>query len=338
MVIIHNYFLAILLSVMAMICWGSWPNTQKIAAKTWRYELYYWDFMIGIFITGLIAAFTFGSVGSGGRGFIDDLGTATLSSIGWSVLAGILWNVGNILLVAAIAIAGLAVAFPIVGGVAWLFGVIFNYLIIVLSGGIASAKPMILWSGVFIVSAGIVISGVIYDKISKEKKQASLKGIMISVVAGLLISFFYGFVVKSLDPAFVSGGTGSFTPYTALVFFTTGVIISTLVMNPILMKKPIEGSPVSMKLYWKGTLKEHVAGVTGGLIWMLGMVFSFMAVGVTNPAITYALSNAALIVAILWGVLVWKEFRGAPKGTNLLLWIMFACFIAGLVLITYSNS
>jgi glucose uptake protein len=338
MIIIHDYFLAILLSVIAMICWGSWPNTQKMAAKTWRFELYYWDFTIGIFLTGLVAAFTIGSLGSGGRTFIDDLGTANLSSIGWSVLGGILWNVGTLLLVAAIATAGLAVAFPIVGGVAWLFGLIFNYFIISLSGGVASEKPAVLWIGAAIVTTGIIISGLIYDKISKNKKQASAKGISMSVIAGLIISFFYGFVVKSLDPAFVSGGTGSFTPYTALMFFTIGIIISTLVMNPIFMKKPVEGEPVTMKLYWKGTMKEHVAGITGGMIWMLGMILSFMAVGVTNPAITYALSNAALIVAILWGAVVWKEFKDAPKGTNRLMWIMFVCFILGLVLITYSNS
>jgi len=338
MIIIQNYALAILLSVLAMICWGSWPNAQKLVARTWRFELYYWDVTIGLLLMSLIAAFTFGSMGSGGRKFIDDLACADLYSIGYAILGGMFWNVGIILFVAAIAMAGLAIAFPIVGGIAWLLGVIFNYLIIELSGGVASEKPVILWTGVSIVISGIVISGVIYNNISKEKKEKSLKGIIISVFAGLFISFFYGFVVKSIDPLFVSGASGNFTPYTAIVFFTLGVVLTTFIIIPFIMKKPFAGVPVSMKLYWKGTFIEHISGVIGGAIWMVGMVFSFMAVGVTNPAITYALSNSAVVVAILWGVFVWKEFKGAPKGTNTLLWIMYGCFIAGLILITYSNS
>lgn len=338
MIIITNYSLAILLSVMAMVCWGSWSNTQKIAAKTWRFELFYWDVTLGILMMGLLAAFTFGSLGTGGRNFLSDLARANLSSIGWAMLGGIMWNTGNILMVAAISMAGLAVAFPIVGGIAWLLGVIFNYFIIELSGGVASEKPGILWIGVIVVTLGIAISGRIYDQISKEKKETSLKGILISVLAGVFISFFYGFVVKSLDPLLVSGGSGTFTPYTAIVFLTLGVVLSTLIINPVMMKKPFTGTAVSMNVYWQGKFKEHISGIIGGMIWMLGMVFSFMAVGVTNPAITYALSNAAVIIAVLWGVFVWKEFKGAPKRTNTLLWIMFSCFVAGLILITYSNS
>lgn len=338
MIEIQNYSIAILLSVTAMICWGSWANTQKMAAKTWRFELFYWDLVIGIFLMSLIAAFTVGSIGSQGRPFIADLGQAEFSSIIFAMLGGILWNMGNILLVAAIAIAGMAIAFPIGGGIAWILGIIINYILILLSGQPATGRPLVLWIGVVIIISAIVLSGRIYDRISKERKQPSKKGIWLSVSAGLFIAFFYGFVVKSLDPEFVSGGTGNLTPYTGIVFFALGVVISTLIINPVIMRKPIVGEPVALKLYWKGSMREHSSGVLGGMIWMLGMVVSFMAVGAANPAISYALSNAAPVVAILWGIFVWKEFKGAPEGTNLLLTIMFICYIIGLTFITYSNA
>ncbi len=338
MILIENYNLAILFTIFAMICWGSWANAQKIAAKTWRFELFYWDFVLGIAIMSLIAAFTVGSMGDQGRTFMEDLATADTSSILYAMMGGVLWNIGNILLVAAISIAGLAIAFPIGGGIAWILGIIINYVLIVLSGKVASDNPTMLWIGVAIIIAAIILSGKIYAKTAKEKKEKSSKGVILSVVAGLFIAFFYGFVVKSLDPSFVSGGTGNLTPYTGMVFFVVGVLISTLIINPIIMKKPIIGEPVALSLYWKGALKEHTSGILGGMIWMLGMVFSFMAAGAANPAIAYALSNAAPVIAILWGIFVWNEFKGAPEGTNKLLFILLSLYIIGLILITYSNA
>lgn len=338
MITIENYPVAIIFSILAMICWGSWANTQKIAAKTWRFELFYWDLVVGIFLMGLIAAFTVGSSGTQGRTFIEDLGQADMSSIVYAIIGGVLWNLGNILLVAAIAVAGMAIAFPIGGGIAWILGIIVNYILILLSGKAGTGNPVYLWIGVAVIIAAIILSGKIYDRISKEKKQPSGKGIWLSVTAGLFIAFFYGFVVKSLDPAFVSGGTGHLTPYTGIFFFSIGVVISTVIVNPIAMRKPVLGEPVTMKAYWKGSWKEHISGVLGGMIWMLGMVVSFMAVGAANPAISYALSNAAPVVAILWGIFVWKEFREAPKGTTGMLALMFVFYLIGLSLITYSNA
>ena len=338
MILLENYSLAIVFTIFAMICWGSWANTQKMAAKTWRFELFYWDFVLGIAIMSLIAAFTVGSLGDQGRTFLEDLATADTSSILYAMIGGVLWNIGNILLVAAISIAGLAIAFPIGGGIAWILGIAINYVLIMLAGKVATENPTTLWIGVAIIIAAIVLSGKIYAKTAKEKKQKSTKGVILSVIAGLFIAFFYGFVVKSLDPSFVTGGTGNLTPYTGMIFFVVGVLISTIIINPIIMKKPIIGTPVAMSLYYKGAIKEHASGVLGGMIWMMGMVFSFMAAGAANPAIAYALSNAAPVVAILWGIFVWSEFKGAPKGTNKLLALLLSLYVIGLVLITYSNA
>lgn len=338
MIVLTNYWLAILFCVFAMICWGSWSNTQKLVQSNWRFELFYWDLIIGILLMAAVSAFTVGSMGEEGRPFMDDLRQADMSSIIYAMLGGLLWNMGNLLLVAGIAIAGMSVAFPIGGGLAWVLGIILNYINVLQKGGNPSNNPTQLWIGVAIIVAAIILSGKSYQQLTKEKKQASMKGIIISVIAGLFIAFFYPVVVNSLDAQFVSGGKGSLTPYTGVFFFAIGVFLSTFIINPLFMRYPVSGTPVKMSAYFQGSMKTHLTGVLGGAIWMLGMVFSYMAVGAANPAIAYALSNAAPVVAILWGVFVWKEFKEAPKGTNTLLTVMFICYIIGLVLITLSNA
>jgi glucose uptake protein len=104
------------------------------------------------------------------------------------------------------------------------------------------------------------------------------------------------------------------------------------------MRHPVEGEKLSLRDYFKGDLKTHLIGVLGGIIWMSGMVISFMAVPKAGPTISYALTNGAPVVAMFWGVFVWKEFKSAPKSTNILLTAMFSLFIIGLVLITLSKA
>lgn len=337
MILIDNYPLAVFFTFLAMVCWGSWANTQKLAQKNWRFELFYWDMVIGIVLLGVIAAFTIGSMGDYGRSFLNDLAQANASSILSAMLGGVLWNLGNLLLVAAIAVAGMSVGFPIGGGIAWVLGILINYVLIIMDKGRSEDDSLLLFSGVAVIIAAILLSMQAYKRLASEQKKPTTKGILLSVSAGLLIAFFYGFVVNSLDNSYVAGGTGTLTPYTAIVFFSLGVFISTFVFNPIFMAKPVQGEPVKISSYFKGSFKTHLIGVLGGAIWMLGMVLSFMAAGAAGPAISYALSNAAPVVAILWGVFIWKEFADAPKGTNKLLVIMFIAYLVGLTLITYSK-
>ena len=339
MVLIENYPLAVFFFVISMICWGSWANMQKVAEKKWRFELFYWDLSIGLLLFATIAAFTLGSMGDSGRPFLEDVRHADSSSIFYAMLGGIVWNLGNILLVAAIAVAGMSVGFPIGGGIAWILGIGVNYILVMLDPEKSfEGNPNILWAGVAVIIAAIFLSMLSYRRLAAEKKKTTLKGILLSVFAGLLIAFFYGLVVKSLDNTYVAGGTGTLTPFTGVFFFSVGVFLSTIIINPFFMRYPVQGSPVKMNEYWKGNPKTHLSGIIGGSIWMLGMVVSFMSAGAANPAISYALSNAAPVVAILWGVLIWKEFKGAPKGTNTILLSMFILYIIGLVLITASNG
>lgn len=337
MILIGNYTTAILFFIMAMICWGSWANTQKIAAKNWRFELFYWDLSLGLLLFATLMAFTLGSMGDAGRPFLSDLKQADTSSIIYAMLGGAVWNLGNLLLVAAIAVAGMSVGFPIGGGIAWVLGILVNYVLIILERGKPEGNSVLLFSGIAFIVIAIFLSMLSYRRLSKKTQKPSAKGILLSVAAGLLIAFFYGLVVKSIDPSFVKGGTGTLTPYTAVFFFSVGIFVSTFIFNPVFMRNPVEGQPVKMKEYWNGNFKTHLSGILGGSIWMLGMVMSFMAAGAANPAISYALSNAAPVVAILWGIFVWNEFREAPKGTNRILLIMFVAYLIGLALITLSN-
>jgi glucose uptake protein len=339
MVLIHNYALAVFFFVVAMTCWGSWANTQKLAAKNWRFELFYWDVVIGLLVFSLIAAFTLGSMGNepGGRTFLEDLAHADIKSIVFSMLGGVIWNLGNLLLVAAIAVAGLAVGFPIGGGIAWLGGTILGFTIEISTKGSSNSNPYLLFGGMALAIIAIFLSMKSYKRLTAYQKKASLKGILLSALAGLFIAPFYTITMYGMDPAFGLSGAGTLTPYSGAVFFALGAFLSTFLFNPFFMARPVEGTPVKISAYFNGTFKSHFWGILGGSIWMLGMVVSFMASG-EGTTIAYALSNAAPVVAILWGVLVWKEFKGAPKGTNILLATMFGLFILALILITLSNS
>jgi glucose uptake protein len=244
---------------------------------------------------------------------------ATIGCCGSAMLGGIVWNLGNLLLVAAIAVAGMSVGFPIGGGIAWVLGIAVNYLLVLLRTGQSGDNDILLLAGVLVIVAAIILSMLSYKRLANENKKPTTKGILLSVAAGLLIAFFYGLVVNAIDPQFVEGGGGRLTPYSGAFFFALGAFLSTFIFNPVFMAKPVQGEPVKMAEYFKGSFRTHLIGVLGGTIWMIGMVVSFMAVGAAGPAISYALSNAAPVVAILWGVFAWKEFQSAPKGTNRLL-------------------
>lgn len=338
MILVDNYIGAILCCVYCCLCWGSWANTQKmVTSKSWSFELFYWDLTFGLFFTALLGALTLGSLGGEGRTFFGDLAVMDWNSMKYELLGGIVWNFGNIFLTAAIAVAGMSIGFPIGGGLAWIGGIIFNYLLISLAGEVYPGNQTLLWIGVAVIVIAICICGKAYGKMSASQASTPKKGILLAIVAGLAIMFFYGLVVKSLDPQYVTGGTGTLTPYTGVFCFAAGVLITTPVFNTFAMSHPAQGNKVTMKDYLKGDTRTHLIGMLGGFIWMSGMVVSFMGAGSANPAIAYALSNAAPVVAMIWGFFVWKEFKGAPKGTVPMIATMFVLFVVGLVLITLSN-
>ncbi|QEC66991.1 multidrug DMT transporter permease [Panacibacter ginsenosidivorans] len=333
MFIVESYGVAVFFCIITMLCWGSWANTQKLAEKTWRFELFYWDYVIGIVLFSVVSALTLGSTGDKGRSFMDDLQQADSANIGSAFLGGIIFNAANILFSAAIAMAGMAVAFPIAIGLALVLGVIVNYA--------ASQKgdPTYLFLGVALVMIAIIINAIAYRRISNANQKVSGKGIIISLIAGVLMSFFYRFIAASMDlENFEQPAAGKMTPYTAVFIFSIGILASNFLFNTILMKRPFEGAPVSYTDYFKGKFKTHMVGVLGGLIWGLGNSFNLIAAGKAGAAISYGLGQGATLIAALWGVFIWKEFKQSPAGTDGFVTAMFLFFITGLALIIYAGS
>jgi glucose uptake protein len=317
---------------ITMLCWGSWANTQKLASKEWRFQLFYWDYAIGVLLLSLIFSFTLGSFGSGGRPFLSDIGQASGSAIWSALLGGIVFNLSNILLVAAIDIAGMAVAFPIGVGLALVLGVVVNYI------KLPVGDPVLLLAGVVGVVIAILLDAFAYRRLPTDKR-TSAKGILISIAAGVLMGFFFRFVVASMATDFANPEAGQLTPYTAVFFFSVGLLLSNFVWNSIVMKKPFVGDPVPYGDYVaKGNAKLHMVGILGGIIWSVGMSFSIIASGVAGPSISYGLGQGATMVAAFWGVFIWKEFKDAPPHTGRLLTLMFVCYIFGLALIVYAGT
>jgi glucose uptake protein len=341
MILPDTYLSALLLIILSMLCWGSWANTFKLTGKPagkWRFELFYYDYSIGVLVAAVIAAYTFGSLGSE-LSFDDNLLVAAKRNMAYAVAAGMVFNLANMLLVAAISVAGLAVAFPVGIGLALVMGVIWNYFLN------PQGNPMLLAAGVTLVMCAIIVDALAYTAHAKpasqppgrgrSKSSVGRKGIVLSLISGVLMGSFYPLVEMSKGGGVDAAGLG---PYAVAFLFSLGVFFSTFIYNLYFLNLPIQGEPLSMFAYFKGTLAEHALGIIGGIIWCTGAIANFVAASAPNkvqvgPAISYAVGQGATMVSALWGVLVWKEFAGARPNVKLLLTLMFVLFLAGLMLV-----
>ena len=335
MFIVHSYLLAVVFCFITMLCWGSWGNTQKLAGKTWRYELFYWDYVIGMVLFALLLGLTMGSIGEQGRPFVEDLMQADGRGVLSVLVGGVIFNASNILLSASVSLAGMSVAFPLGVGLALVLGVIINYM------GAPKGDPMLLFIGVALIVVAIICNGIASGRMSKggDAGASNRKGIILSMVAGVLMSFFYRFVAAAMDlDNFEQPTAGMLTPYSAIFVFSIGVLLSNFIFNTLVMRRPFVGESVSYKEYFKGSLSTHLVGVLGGAIWCLGTAFSYIAAGKAGAAISYALGQGAPMIAAAWGVFIWKEFKGSDSKTNSLLTVMFLFFIAGLAMIVVAGG
>ncbi len=331
MFIIESYGAAVIFCLVTMLAWGSWANTQKLVGK-WRFELFYWDYALGVLLASALFGITIGNLGSKGQSFFTNLGQADPWSLILAFLGGAVFNAANILLVAAVAIAGLSVAFPIAIGIAIIIGVALNYF------AAPIGNPWVLFAGVAFIVAAIILDGIAYKKLPQQGVKTSTKGFTISLVSGLLMSLFYRFVAASMSSDFSNIEPGKLSPYAAVFMFAVGIFVSNFIFNTIMMKKPVEGPPLGAGDYFGGTSRLHTIGVIGGIIWGIGMVFSMIASGPAGYAISYGLGQGGTMVAALWGVFVWKEFAGAPKGTNKYVVAMFIGYLAGIAMIVVARA
>jgi glucose uptake protein len=313
------YAVALLMMLVSMICWGSWANTQKLC-KNWRFELFYWDYIWGILLIAVVLGFTLGRTDAASPdSFIANLRAADSHHLWLALLGGIVFNIANILLVAAIAMAGLAVAFPIGIGLALVIGSVLNYIIT------PKGNPLLLFGGIVLVCVAIVLDALAYRQLAKDLT-VTTKGIVISLLAGVGMGLFYPFVAKALT------GGDHLGPYTVGFVFALGALACTIPLNYIFMRKPVSGAPVSLGDYFRGRGVLHFWGILGGTIWGVGTIFNFVAsyAQMVGPATSYALGQGATMVSAIWGVFVWKEFSGAGPSAKRLLALMFAFFIVGL--------
>jgi glucose uptake protein len=333
MFVVHSYALAVVFCVLTMLCWGSWAVTRKLARPDWRFELFYWDYTLGALLITLALGITLGSSGTEGRAFFSDLSQASTASLISALLGGAVFNLANILLVAAIDIAGMAVAFPVGIGLALIIGVIMNYV----------ADPVgsvaLLSGGVFFVILAIILDALAYRRLAGGSTGTnSAKGLPLAVACGVFMGMFYRFVAAAMYTDTAHPTPGKMGSYAAVFVFAVGILLSSFVWNTLAMKKPFIGPPVGFRDYFAGSLRTHMTGVLGGAIWGAGTSLNLIASGRAGFAISYGLGQGATMIAAIWGVFIWKEFRAAPVGTSTLLVIMFGSFLTGLVLIVLART
>ncbi|MBI5085928.1 MAG: hypothetical protein HZB13_15190 [Acidobacteria bacterium] len=357
MTIPTTYSVALLLTVLTMLCWGSWANTMKLAGK-WRFELFYFDYTFGVVLAALLAALTFGSIESGSVdlatpsfSFLDNISVASKRQMLLATGGGAVFNLANLLLVAAIAVAGMSVAFPVGIGIALIVGVALNYLIK------PAGSPTLLFGGSAVILAAIIVTALAHSAHSLSKATGEepdvktvpgaravhrpgvrrgpspLKGILLSIGSGILMGLFYPLVEMSKK------GEIGLGPYAAAFFFSLGVLVTTPVFNLFFMNLPVEGDPVGFGQYFQGTARQHLLGVLGGAIWATGAVANFVAASApqsvnVGPAISYGIGQGATLVSALWGLLVWKEFAGATAGVRVRITLMLILFVAGLTMLS----
>jgi glucose uptake protein len=354
-----TYVAALLLTIVSMICWGSWANTQKLSGK-WRFELFYIDYVFGVLICTLVAFFTLGSLNSSEISAIDTFALTGKTKMAYAFAGGVVFNLANLLLVAAIAVAGLAVAFPVGIGLAMIIGVAWNYFLN------PQGNPRLLFTGAAVVLAAIIVDAIAYRLHAAErpaavpapqsaaaparsrtstatasargtaparKRPGAAKGIVISVISGILMGSFYPLVELG------RAGDDGLRPYADILVFTLGLFLSTFIFDFFFMLLPVQGESVEPTQYFRGTSRQHLLGLAGGAIWCIGAISNFVASSApkevqVGPATSYALGQGATMVSALWGLLVWREFAGATTRVRILLAAMLILFLAGLGLVS----
>jgi glucose uptake protein len=312
--------IALLMMITSAICWGSWANTFK-GVKNYRFEFFYWDYAIGIFLISLILAFTMGSSGHDSSGFLSNVHSADTSNIVSTLVGGAIFNLANLLLVAAIDMAGLAVAFPVSIGIALVVGVVLSYALQ------PKGNAMFLAIGVACALVAVILDGKAYGSLASAGRSVSRKSLVTCIVSGVLMGLWAPFVTRSMTHGNTLG------PYSVAVFLTLGALLSCFIWNIYFMK-----NPVSFSGFFAGPPSGHLLGLAGGVIWGTGMVFNLVAASFTGVAISYAIGQSAPMVAALWGVLAWKEFAGSGSRAKLYLALMFVFYGLAILLVAHANG
>jgi glucose uptake protein len=321
----HDFGIALVMMITSAICWGSWANTYK-GVKDYRFELFYWDYAVGIFLISLVLAFTMGSTSNDAASFLNNIHSADNANFLYTLAGGAVFNLANLLLVAAIDMAGLAIAFPVSIGIALVVGVVSSFLLQ------PKGNAGLLAAGVACAVIAVILDGKAYGSLKKAAGSVSQKSIIVCIVSGILMGLWAPFVTHAMTQGHTLG------PYSIGVFLTLGALLSCFIWNVYFMKKPLVGEPVNFREFFRGPTSGHMLGLLGGAIWGIGTVFNLVAANFTGVAISYAIGQSAPMVAALWGVLVWKEFSGANRQAKTYLALMFLFYIFAILLVAKANT
>jgi len=330
MILVHSYSIAVALCILTMFCWGSWANTLKMEPPSYPFSLFYWDQAAGYLLLPALVGLTFGSFGHEGRTLFEDLRQGSAGSYGWAVVGGFVFNLANILFMAALDIAGMAVAFPIAIGIALVEGVLINYI------AQPKGNPALIFGGVALITLAIILDGLAYRNCQSRNNEPGqlVKGISLALSGGILMGLFYFLVQRSISPSFDRLQPGTFGPYAAVLVFSAGTFVSNFIFNTWFMGHPVKGPRATYADYFRsGTGKSHLIGILGGVIAALGMTSNVIASKAASPAIAYGLGQGGTMIAAIWGVCIWKETKGASGATQVMIGFMFAFFLTGLILL-----
>lgn len=321
-----NLTIALLMTIASAICWGSWANTYK-GVKNYRFELFYWDYAIGIFLISLVLAFTMGSTGHDASSFVNNVQAADGKNILSTMIGGAIFNLANLLLVAAIDMAGLAVALPVSIGIALVVGTVLNYILQ------PKGNLLFLALGVACALVAVVLDGKAFGSLPGGHT-ASRRSIMICIVSGVLMGLWSPFTTYGTTRG------NALSPYSSVVFLTFGALLSCFVWNIYFMKKPLAGEPVGFGGFFTAPASGHLLGLLGGILWGIGTVFNVVA-GKSESmsfATSYAIGQSAPMVGALWGVFVWNEFSGASSRGKAFLSLMFVFYALAILLVAKANG
>jgi glucose uptake protein len=318
--------IALLMMITSAVCWGSWANTYK-GVQGYRFELFYWDYAVGICLVSLVLAFTMGSTRHDASSFLNNVHAADASNIVNALIGGALFNLANLLLVAAIDMAGLAVAFPISIGIALVVGTVLSYVLQ------PRGNAVLLALGVACAFVAVLLDGKAYGSLASAGRVVSKKSLITCVVSGILMGLWAPFMTHAMTRGKPLG------PYSAAVFLTLGALLSCFIWNVYFMKHPLVGEPVSFSGFFRGPASGHLLGLFGGCIWGVGTVFNLVAAkSVGSVAISYAIGQSAPMVAALWGILAWKEFANSGPRAKAYLGLMFAFYGLAIFLLVRANG
>jgi glucose uptake protein len=339
MILPHTELAAILVLILGMLGWGSWANTFKLGGK-WRYELYYFDWIIGAMAAALILALTAGSMGYDGFSLRDDLMIAGKRQWLWAFLAGVIFNIGNMMLLACLSLAGMAVAFPMAAGVALILSAMASFALT------QFGPPVFVLLGCALLAGAVVASALVYQhvlvlrheqiaragKAKSTRRPGSAKAIVLAMVSGL----FLGAFPSLLDLA--RQGEIGLGPYATAVLFVLGALASSTMLNLFLMNLPVEGEPLEVLEYLRATWTNHLWGLAGGAIWSVGLIALLVVATLPEPTrpgpvTVYGLSQGWVIVASLWGSLVWKELKGGDGRVKVLEGLKLLLLVGGILVL-----